>query len=201
MKKIITPLLFALILSTAVASYAFATVGVGIGAGKITLNEDLKPGSIYQLPELPVLNTGDEESDYGVSIEFNQNQTQMRPDPSWFVFDQQKFHLTPGKAQMVKISLAIPLKVVPGDYFAYLEGHPIVADKSGVSSVGVAAASKLYFTVAPANVFQAIYYRAKSLVERSAPWSYIAFGLIVLFILVRIFRKFFKFNIAINVKK
>jgi hypothetical protein len=200
MKKIISPIILALFLSVAIASSVFATIGVGVGAGKITLNEDLKPGSIYQLPAIPVMNTGDEESNYGMSVEFNQNQPEMRPDSSWFSYDDQTFHLSPGGSRLVKMSLAIPLKTVPGNYFAYLEAHPIKASVSGVSSIGVAAATKIYFTVAPSNIFQAIYYRTKSLVEGSAPWSYIVFAFVGLFIIVKIFKKFFKFNIAINVK-
>ena len=179
---------------------AHASIGVGVGAGKITLNDDLKPGSIYDLPSLPVINTGDEESDYGVSIEYNEVQSQMKPDAAWFRFDPATFHLLPGKSQVVKVSVAVPIKTIPGEYFAYLEAHPVKSDVAGVTSIGVAAASKLYFTVAPSNFFEGIYYRALSLIERSAPWSYAVFALIGLFILVKIFKKFFKFNIAINKK-
>lgn len=185
----------------AVSYSAQASIGVGVGAGRISLDSPIKPGTIYQLPSLPVINTGDEAADYAVSIEYNQTQPQMRPDPSWFSFSPSTFHLEPGKSQVVKISVAIPIKVVPGDYFGYLEAHPIMINVPGVSSIGVAAASKLYFTVAPANYIQGVYYRVLSLVKEGAPWTYIALGLIGLFILVRVFRRFFNFKIAIAVKK
>ncbi len=42
----------------------FARIGVGVGTGKITIDENLKPGIIYKLPPLTVVNTGDEASDY-----------------------------------------------------------------------------------------------------------------------------------------
>ncbi len=203
MKKITGYIFIAIFLAFGAlgALRAAASIGVGVGAGKITLNEPLKPGSIYELPSIPVLNTGDEESDYGVSIEYNEIQSQMKPNADWFSFTPATFHLQPGRSQVVKMSVSIPIKTVPGEYFAYLEAHPIRSDVAGVSSIGVAAASKLYFTVAPANFFQGIYYRIVSLVTRGAPWTYIAFGIIGLLILVKIFRKFFHFDIAINRKK
>lgn len=184
-----------------VTSVAFASIGVGVGAGKIMLTQPLKPGTIYQLPSFPVINTGDEGANYGISIEYNEVQAQLKPKQDWFTFSPTTFHLAPGKSQVVQVSVAVPVKAVPGEYFAYLEAHPIKADIAGVTSIGVAAASKLSFTVAPANIFQGIYYRLVSLVTRGAPWTYIAIGLLALWVLIRILKKYFKFNIAINVKK
>ena len=202
MKKILGSLLLAfLIVAPIGASSALASVGVGIGAGKITLNEALKPGGVYELPTVPVINTGDETANYGVSVEYNQVQPQLKPDASWFAFSPATFRLDPGRSQVVKVSLAIPVKTIPGEYFVYLEAHPVKIDVAGVTSIGVAAASRLYFTVAPANFLQGVYYRVKSLIELGAPWTYIFFGLVVLFILVKIFRKYFRFNIAIKAKK
>jgi len=200
MKKISTYIFIIIALGIFLPQLSFASIGVGVGSGKITVNEKLKPGGIYELPTIPVLNTGDEVSDYGVSIEYNEIQPQMKPNADWFTFTPSTFNLAPGKAQVVKIHVTIPPKTIPGDYFAYLEAHPIIASVAGVSSVGVAAASKLYFTVAPANFFQGLYYRTVSLITRGAPWTYIGLGLIGLFILIKIFRKFFHFNIAINLK-
>ncbi|NMC09344.1 hypothetical protein GYA44_03450, partial [Candidatus Microgenomates bacterium] len=49
-------------------SFAYAGLGVGIGTGKIVVDEKLRSGVIYNLPSLTVVNTGDEESDYSVSV-------------------------------------------------------------------------------------------------------------------------------------
>ena len=201
MKKIHIYFALALVLGLGVAASAFATVGVGVGSGKITVNDLLKPGTIYELPSIPVLNTGDETANYGVSIEYNEVQPQMKPASEWFHFTPEKFSLEPGKSQIVKINLAVPVKAIPGEYFAYLEAHPVKADIAGVTTIGVAAASKLYFTVSPANFIEGLYYRTKSLIVRGAPYTYIGFGLIGLWLLVKIFRKFFNFKIAIAVKK
>ncbi len=201
MKKIILSAFFALSLLISVPQNAHATVGVGVGSGKIVLNEKLKPGGIYELPILPVLNTGDEPAEYGISIEYNEVQPQLKPNGEWFTFTPATFHLEPGKSQVVTVSLSVPLKTVPGDYFAYVEAHPIKSDVAGVSSIGIAAASKLYFTVAPANFFEGIYYRALALTTKYAPWTYIGLGLIALILLVMLFKKFFHFKLAIGVKK
>jgi len=40
-----------------------ANVGVGVGLGKIQIDELLKSGGIYKLPSIPVINTGDEAGD------------------------------------------------------------------------------------------------------------------------------------------
>ncbi len=190
-----------LVLCLVLGSKASASIGVGVGAGKISVNESLKPGTIYQLPSFPVINTGDEPANYGISIEYNEVQSQMKPKNEWFTFSPATFHLLPGKSQVVEVSLAVPIKAIPGEYFAYLEAHPVKADVAGVTSIGVAAASKLYFAVSPANFIQGIYYRIASLITRYAPYTYIAFGLILFIILVMVFRKYFHFKIAINVKK
>ena len=89
----------------------------------------------------------------------------------------------------------------PGDYFAFLQGFPIREIKSGQASVGVAAASKLYFTVSPANIFLGIYYKTASLIQRTSPWGYIILGLLVLIILFAVLRRFISLNISFRKKE
>jgi hypothetical protein len=174
----------------------FGRIGVGVGNGKIQIDKPLKAGGIYNLPPLPVLNTGDEPGEYGVSVEYQENVPQLRPAREWFHFEPQTFYLEPGQIQLVKITLTLPTKVQPGDYFAYLEGHPVKKSVAGQTSIGVAAAAKLYFTVAPANIFQGIYYRFISLYSHYYPYDVIILAIIFMVILISIFRKYFKFQIA-----
>lgn len=184
-----------------------ARIGVGVGIGKIVVEQTLKPGWIYNLPSLPVLNTGDEPSEYGVSIEYHEGQENnpqmgLKPKKEWFSFEPSSFYLEPGQAQQVQIKLTLPLKgVQPGNYFAYLEAHPVKKEVSGQTSVGVAAAAKLYFKVAPANIFVGIYYRIISLFTFYSPWSYVVLAIIVIAILVYLFRKFFSVKIGVELKK
>jgi hypothetical protein len=181
---------------------ALARIGVGVGTGKIVVDQPLKPGLIYTLPSLSVLNTGDEPGEYGASIQYHEGQETrsdmgFKPAAEWFTFEPSQFHLEPGQSQQVQIKLSLPVKgVKPGTYFAYLEGHPVKKDVAGQTSIGVAAAAKLYFIVAPANIFQGIYYRFISLYSRYHPWDTVILAIIFATILIFLFRKRFKIQIA-----
>ena len=179
---------------------AYASIGVGVGTGKIVVNEALKPGQIYILPSLTVLNTGDETSYYKVSITYHEQQPELMPPGEYFEFSPATFELEPGEAQVVDVRLNLPLKVEPGQYFAYLEASPTATAATGGASVGVAAAAKLYFEVAPANVFQAIFYKLASIWELYSPWSLRVTIFIVLIIAILILRKFLNINISLRKK-
>ncbi len=58
---------------------AFANLGVGVGTGKIVVDEQLKPGMIYQLPSFSVINTGDIASDYSVGVAYHEGQEELQP--------------------------------------------------------------------------------------------------------------------------
>lgn len=173
-----------------------ASIGVGIGTGKIIIEEVLKPGSTYELPALPVLNTGDEPGTYEVSIEYHEKQPEKMPKGEWFTFTPPSFHLEPGGSQIVQAALTLPIKTEPGDYFAYVEAHPTRKADDGQSRVGVAAAAKLYFTVAPANVFQGMYYKAASFMTRHAPWTYVVLAVLAAGALMSFLRRFVRLNIS-----
>lgn len=177
----------------------FASLGVGVGTGKIQVDQKLYPGTIYTLPSLTVLNTGDEPSDYEVTIGYHEKQPELKPLLEWFDFSPKKFYLEPGKSQSVSIKLNLPVKAQPGNYFAYLEGQPVAKSQSGGTTVGIAAAAKLYFTVSPANFIQGIYYKITSFWKVSQPWSgriAILLAVILLFLLAKKYLK-----VQINLKK
>jgi len=178
---------------------AFARVGVGVNLGKIEIDEALKPGGIYNFPSLGVLNTGDEPGDYEVEVTYHQDQPQLRPPQEWFSFNPASFHLEPGGSQSVAVKLNLPMKVKPGDYFAYLEAHPVIKAGPG-TTIGVAAATKTYFTVMPANIWQAIYYKISSLLTIYAPWTYVILAIFIGAVVITIFKKFFAFQIGIRKK-
>ena len=180
----------------------FARIGVGVGAGKIHINEPLKAGGIYDLPAIPVLNTGDEPAEYIFSVQYHEGQEQitdmgLKPAEAWFNFTPATFPLEPGKVQAVKVTLTLPAKIKPGNYFAYLEARPVKkATTGGVTSIGIAAATQLWFTVAPSNFFQGIYYRFISLYSRYHPWDTIILAAIFIIALLWFVSKKFKFQIA-----
>jgi len=189
----ITFFFFCLILLS--TSAVCARIGVGVGSGKVEVQEKLRPGIIYQLPNLTVLNTGDEASDYEVSISYNQNQPELRPEQTWFKFSPQKFYLESGKAQAVEIKLDLPLKMEPGNFFAYLEAHPTKKSESSGTSIGVAAAAKLYFTVEPASFFQGIYYKIISFWKIYSPWTQRAAWALLVIALLLVFKRFFHIQV------
>jgi hypothetical protein len=182
--------------------FSSAKIGVGVGTGKIEVNQDLKGGLIYTIPSLVVLNTGDEPSQYAVTIKYREGQSQLQPKLEWFSFSPNNFSLGEGESQVVEIKLALPIKgVVPGDYFAFLSASPVAKAELGGTSLGIAAAAKLYFTVAPSNIISGVYYRVISLVTLYAPWSYVVVVIVLLSLLFVVVRRYFSFNIGINIKR
>jgi len=181
-----------------------AKIGVGTGTGRIEVNEPLRPGGIYDLPSLSIVNTGDEPSDYGLRITYHAQYPEMKPDEKWFSFNPSDFHLEPGQSQNVRVKLSLPIKgVKPGDYFCFLQAHPVVETEKGVTVVAIAAASKLYFTVIPANIWWAMYFRFIALWTMYSPWPQIFIGVICAAVIVFIFWKLFQryFSLQIGIKK
>src|SRR3989344_3728150 len=159
----------------------------------------VKLGGIYELLSLRIFNTGDEVTTYGMGVAFHQDYLQLRPDKSWFSFNPSTFTINPGESQEVSITMLVPLKGEPGDYFAFIESGPVPTNAPG-TSVGVAVATKLYFTLIPANLFQAISFRVSSFFETYSPWSWGGLGLVIIVILFGLFRRFFSFNVAMRKK-
>lgn len=194
--KVVTILLISGLMAVVPAA-TFAKVGVGVGLGKINIDEQLKPGRIYKLPTLPVLNTGDEAGDYEVAVTFLSEQTQFRPAVTWFSFSPQQFRLDPGASQLVEVSLILPIQARPGDYFAFLEAHPVTAGQEGVT-IGVAAAAKLNFTIKPAGVLGATVERVRSFFTTTSPTSYIVLGAIAAVVLVGVIRRYVSINVSLK---
>lgn len=190
---LIIALLLTSFLHTAVS---YAQVGVGVTLSEISVDEPLTPGGIYRLPVIGVVNTGKEPGEYEVEVSYHSEQTELRPPAEWVAFEPKSFHLEPGEAQQVAITLHIPVKARPGNYFAYLEAHPI-AKGNGVT-IGVAAATKLYFTVKPSNVFVAVWAKASTLFAAAAPASYICLGVAVAVAIILVLRRFFRFRFRLE---
>lgn len=174
-------------------------IGVGVGTGKIIITEKLKAGMSYNLPPFTVINVGDEASDYETAITYHDNQPELLPLGEWFEFSPKKFYLEPKEAQAIDITLSLPLKTIPGNYFAYVEGHPVRVIEGG-AAINVAAAAKLYFTIAPANIFEGIYYKVLAFWKSNLPWTNVVAIIIGAVAIILIFRKFFKFKVSVGKK-
>lgn len=156
--------------------------GVGVSLSRIDVADVLRPGGSYSLPSLGVLNTGDEPGDYEVRIGYVEGQSQQRPDQGWLDFQPRRFFLQPGESRSVEIRIELPSGADPGDYFAFIEARP-VSETSNVS-IGVAAATRLSFTVDSSSWFAAQRLRISRFLRDTEPWSYVVEGLIVAGLLV-----------------
>lgn len=153
-----------------------AQAGVGVNLGSIQVDEDLAPGGRYYLPFVGVINTGQEASDYSVRISYRTDQEQLRPPTDWFSFSPAVFYLEAGELGTVSIQIDIPITARPGDYFAHIEAFPVMPDEPGVV-LGVAAATKLSFSVRSSNWVQASWQWLYHRIDDAAPYSYFMPGL------------------------
>lgn len=174
-----------------------AQPGIGIMPGIIRVNEPLLPGGRYDLPSLQVLNTGSEASDYGVELASMAEQEELQPPDDFIILSPTSFHLEPGDNQVISLSLDIPVRAKPGDYLAYIEAHPVATGTGGGTQIGVAVATKLYFTVKPANVFVGVANSIASFFTSTAPGSYIVLGILVLGLVVFFLRRRIRVDIRI----
>lgn len=198
-KTSIISLALVVMCSVFVCSTVQARVGVGVGSGKIELNDQLRAGGIYDLPVLPVINTGDEETDYTIKVAFRNDQTELRPTQEMFNFEPETFSLSPGQVKNVRITLTLPINSEPGKYFALLSAEPVKKNtNSGNTSVGIAAASKLYFQVTPGNIWQGVYFRLVSLYKTYTVFIYIVLGLVVALVLFKLAKKYIHLEIGIK---
>lgn len=179
----------------AVAPTVHADIGVKISPGKIRVDETLSPGGIYQLPPLSVSNKGDEAATYKVKVAYHQDQSEFRPEASWVDLEPNEFILQPGESQEVQAELNLPLQLRSGDYFAFLEASPQKRTAHEQTSIGVAAATKLNFTVEPANIWWGMYYKTLALWEKFMPWSQIGSGIIVAGIILLLFKRRYRIRI------
>ncbi len=173
---------------------------MGVATGKIIVEEELNPGETYLLPIFSVINTGDEKSNYAASIEYKQGIEELNPAKEWFSIEPRKFTLDPNNVQNVKVCINIPIKAKPGNYFTFIEAHPVADSETSGASIKIAAASKLYFTIKPSNIFQGVYYKVVSFFVNNAPWTYIILTIFLLTSLIVFFKQKFSFNISVGKK-
>lgn len=177
-------------------STVYADRGVGVNLGRIEIEEELTPGGAYGLPALGVLNTGDEPGDYEVEVTYLHDQPQRRPPAGWFELQPRRFFLDAGETRTVDVRLTLPTGAEPGDYFAFLEAHP-VADGEGVT-VGVAAATKVSFSVKPSSWLQAQRVQLNRWIDESQPWSYLAAASILGGLLLVVARRYVRFRLPVE---
>jgi len=188
--------LLAALLAVILPADAVADPGVGVSLGRIEIADKLRPGGSYTLPSLSVLNTGDEPGDYAVGISYLESDERLRPPATWFDLVPQRFSLEPGQAQVVRVRMLLPTGAEPGDYSALIEAGPAV--KRGSVRIGVAAATRLSFTVTPTSWLQAQRLRLNRWLEESEPWSTIVPGSLLGGVVILALRRFVPFRVRVE---
>ena len=162
-------------------------MGVGISPGKISVDNPLSHG-VYNLPSITVTNTGEVAGNYEIEITYFEGQEELRPSAEWFDFNpDEPSYLEPGQSQKVAVNLEIPTDAGIGDYYTCIEAHPVI-EEGGVS-IGIAAATKLYFTVQ---------HGSPSFLARNAFAFYITLGVVGLIVVIFLFLRFFHIRIRLS---
>ena len=175
-----------------------ASLGVGVDTGEIVIDEMLNPGFSYSLPPITVINTGETAAQYSMSVENAEDKKKLNPEKDWFVFNPETFFLEPGQKQKVEIKMNLPVtRIKLGEYFVFLTAQPLTE----LGTVGVAAGTKLHFTVEAANIVQFIFYKISDVFSSYQPWSTITIIFHFLLIAIVTLRKRFKFEIINSRKK
>lgn len=171
-RRALLVLLAVLLLCQATVLLSTADRGVGVTVGEMTVETVLSPGVGYSLPNIGVINSGDEAGEYRISIGYLANQRERRPSADWFVFSPDGFSLEPGHSLDVAGRLIVPSDAEPGEYFALVKAQT-VSQTEGGTSVGVAAATKVSFSVESGGWFESRVREVNRWLYESEPWIYL----------------------------
>lgn len=126
-----------------------ASVGVGVQASPVRLGSMAHRGERYALP-LDVVNTGTQAEAVSLRVErLNQGPGRAVP-PSWIQFSGPAVQIAPGKAARVSLELVVPGGAKPGEYLSDIVVSGSAVGQTGTGRLGVAAATKLEFSVSSA---------------------------------------------------
>lgn len=152
-----------------VVAVALAQLGVGVGLGGVEVNQTLAPGGVYEIADLPVINTGSQSATFQLKANLVEGPVLAQREPpkvsNWFSFYPQSFQLAPNESKLVKVTLTLPFSAPAGEYEIFLEASPKISVEKGVA-IGPAAATKLYFSVGEGSVLSAFQ-------NRLATWVYL----------------------------
>jgi hypothetical protein len=128
---------------------AQASVGVGVQATPVVLGNVAHAGGSYALPPVFVLDTGTQAEKVTVRVERLSKGTGRTVPSSWVHATGPAVQLTPRQSARIPLELVVPGGAHPGQYLSdiVVTGSAVVA--AGRANLGVAAATRLEFSVAP----------------------------------------------------
>lgn len=129
---------------------AAASIGVGIQVGPVRLAGIAHAGQTYDLPPVYVVNTGTEPETVSLEVKRLSKGTGRDVPKSWFKPGQSDVHLDAKQSATIPVQLVVPADAKPGRYFSDVVAHGSASIEAGQATLGVAAATKLQFTVGKA---------------------------------------------------
>jgi hypothetical protein len=129
---------------------AAASIGVGIQVGPVRLAGIAHAGQTYDLPPVYVVNTGTEPETVRLEVQRLSRGTGRDVPKSWFKPGQTDVHLDPKQSATIPAQLVVPADATLGPYFSDVVAHGSASIEAGQATLGVAAATKLQFTVGKA---------------------------------------------------
>ena len=136
----------------AISATAQASIGIGIQAGPVRLTGAAHPGGSYALPPVYVVNTGTEPESVSIRVQRISAGSGHVVPAAWIRDSGGAVQLAHSQGTRIPLQLVVPATARPGQYFSdiVVRGSGALAD--GGANLGVAAATKLEFTVAPGVV-------------------------------------------------
>ena len=190
LKRVVAMCLVTIIALTATCPPASADQGVSVSLGRIDVTRRLSPGGRYYLPAIAVTNVGDAAQRYDVVVNYLNDADRERPPSSWFGISPSSIDLAPHESKVVQLDIDLPTGARPGSYLALIEAHP--AQTADGTRISAAAATRVSFSVKPANQLEAWRLKIDRAINDHAPWSYalpaFALAILTLFMLRRSLR-------------
>ena len=128
---------------------AQASVGVGVQASPVRLGNVAHAGGSYALPPVFVVNTGTQSEKISVRVERLSKGPGRAVPPSWVQATGPGVQLSPRQSARIPLELVVPGGAKPGRYLSdvVVAGSAVIS--AGQANLGVAAATRLEFSVAP----------------------------------------------------
>jgi hypothetical protein len=176
---------FASVLATGALLVA---AGTGVDLAEIRVDEALRPGEVYQLPAVGILNNGDQAGSYEATIARAGGQAELAPSADWFQFEPRSFDLEPGASTRVAVGLHLPVGAGEGNYSVLIEVRPVIGG-GGATVRGEGAATRLHFSVKKTD---------GGFFDRMALHVYVGSGLVATVMLAWLTRRFLPFRLTLE---
>ena len=137
----------ALVVVSSFSQTSEASVGVGVQSDPVRLGSVARPGVSYALPPVYVVNTGTQAESISVRVERLSRGPGRAVPPSWITGPGVR--LSPQKAARIPLELVVPGGAKSGGYLSDIVVAGSAVMSVGHTNLGVAAATKLEFSVGP----------------------------------------------------